>query len=93
MIRNLLLGSSGHDVKAVQDALNARRRRDVPMLVPDGAFGSHTLDAIVAFVNITMDNNDRLPIIGQAGVAGGWDVANERGEIGPQAAIVGSWSF
>jgi hypothetical protein len=44
-------------------------------------------------VNITMDVNDRLSVIGQEGVVGGWDVANKRGEIGSQAAIVGSRSF
>jgi peptidoglycan hydrolase-like protein with peptidoglycan-binding domain len=49
MIRNLLLGSKGLDVKLVQDALNDRRRGKDPMLVPDGDFGRHTRDAVVAF--------------------------------------------
>jgi peptidoglycan hydrolase-like protein with peptidoglycan-binding domain len=44
-------------------------------------------------VNISMDLSDRLSIIGQAGVVGGWDLAAKRGEIGPQAGLFGSWSF
>ncbi len=48
-IRNLSFGSKGSDVKAVQDALNYRRRCDDPRLVPDGDFGRHTRDAVVGF--------------------------------------------
>ncbi len=44
-------------------------------------------------VNITMDINERLSVIGQAGFVGLWDVGNKRGEIGSQAAVVGSWAF
>lgn len=41
-------GSSGSEVKQLQEALN-RKLRPSPMLAPDGDFGSRTHDAVVRF--------------------------------------------
>jgi len=46
-LRNLSVGTSGPDVKAVQDALNTWGAD--PALNPDGQFGRHTLEAVQDF--------------------------------------------
>jgi peptidoglycan hydrolase-like protein with peptidoglycan-binding domain len=47
-VRNLSIGSKGDDVKALQNALNAKLTPS-PRLVPDGAFGGMTLTAVKKF--------------------------------------------
>ena len=49
MIRSLKVGCKGLDVKAVQDALNYRRKPGDEFLVLDGDFGTHTRAAVVRF--------------------------------------------
>ena len=49
MIRSLKVRCKGLDVKAVQDALNYRRKPGDEFLVLDGDFGTHTRAAVVRF--------------------------------------------
>jgi hypothetical protein len=57
MPRNLTMGSSGPDVRAVQQALNLRREPNDPLIREDGAFGTKTAAAVHRF----QDNNQLDP--------------------------------
>ncbi len=57
MPRNLQIGSSGPDVRAVQQALNLRRQPNEPFVDEDGAFGTNTAAAVRRF----QDSNDLDP--------------------------------
>jgi hypothetical protein len=57
MPRNLKVGSSGPDVRAVQQALNLRRQPGDPPIDEDGAFGTNTAAAVRRF----QDNNNLDP--------------------------------
>jgi Putative peptidoglycan binding domain len=57
MPRNLKIGSSGPDVRAVQQALNLRRQPGEPFIDEDGAFGANTAAAVRRF----QDNNNLDP--------------------------------
>jgi peptidoglycan hydrolase-like protein with peptidoglycan-binding domain len=49
MPRNLKMGSSGPDVRAVQQGLNLRKQPDDPLIDEDGAFGPNTDAAVRRF--------------------------------------------
>lgn len=57
MPRNLKVGSSGPDVRAVQQALNLRKQPNDPLIDEDGAFGTNTDAAVRRF----QDNNNLDP--------------------------------
>ncbi len=48
MVTILKVGSTGPEVKKLQEALNAKQKPK-PLLVPDGRFGNLTRTAVKAF--------------------------------------------
>jgi hypothetical protein len=62
-VRTLEMGSKGEDVRAIQIALNQNGAN----LDPDGNFGSHTRDAVIAFQKEEKKRNPKFSVDGKVG--------------------------
>ena len=64
---NLKLGSGGPEVKRLQEALN-RKLKPSPNLVPDGAYGNLTRNAVLRFQREQLARRGRGGRAGDAGL-------------------------